>query len=120
MGCGHSLRTSAALILALAGACLAQQYSFRHYSAGERLQNLTVLPLAPDGAGFVWAGSEGGLYRYDGTRFRLMSAAEGLACSTEVHALGQYLLAGFPFRRATRIIGTALRCDRPIYQTKRS
>jgi ligand-binding sensor domain-containing protein len=87
MGCGHSLRTSAALILALAGACLAQQYSFRHYSAGERLQNLTVLPLAPDGAGFVWAGSEGGLYRYDGTRFRLMSAAEGLACSTEVHAL---------------------------------
>jgi hypothetical protein len=28
-----------------------------------------------------------GLYRYDGTRFRLMAAAEGLPCATEVHAL---------------------------------
>ena len=37
--------------------------------------------------GYIWAGSEGGLYRYDGTRFRLMAAAEGLPCATEVHAL---------------------------------
>src|SRR5664279_6440330 len=83
----HSLRTPAALILALSGACFAQQYSFRHYGASEGLQNLTILSLAQDGAGFVWAGSEGGLYRYDGTRFRLMTAAEGLPCATEVHAL---------------------------------
>jgi hypothetical protein len=27
------------------------------------------------------------LYRYDGTRFRLMGQAEGLPCSTEVHGL---------------------------------
>ena len=27
------------------------------------------------------------MYRYDGTRFRLMAAAEGLPCATEVHAL---------------------------------
>jgi ligand-binding sensor domain-containing protein len=41
--------------------------------------------LAQDGAGYIWAGSEGGLYRYDGTRFRLMAATEGLPCASEVH-----------------------------------
>jgi signal transduction histidine kinase/streptogramin lyase len=74
-------------MLTLNGSGVAQQYSFRHYGATEGLQNLTILSLAQDGAGYIWAGSEGGLYRYDGTRFRLMAAAEGLPCATEVHAL---------------------------------
>ena len=76
-----------ALLLALSGSGFAQQYSFRHYGAAEGLQNLAVLSLAQDGAGYIWAGSEGGLYRYDGTRFRLMGAAEGLPCANEVHTL---------------------------------
>jgi signal transduction histidine kinase/CheY-like chemotaxis protein len=69
----------------------AQQYSFRHYGAAEGLQNMAVLSLAQDGEGYIWAGTEGGLYRYDGTRFRLMGAAEGLPCGTEIHTL--YLAA---------------------------
>lgn len=68
-------------------AASAQQYSFRHYGAVEGLQNLVILSLTQDGAGYLWAGSESGLYRYDGTRFRLMGAAEGLPCTTEVHTL---------------------------------
>ena len=83
----HSLGGCAALILAWNCAGVAQQYSFRQYGAAEGLQNLSILSLAQDGAGYIWAGSEGGLYRYDGTRFRLMAAAEGLPCATEVHAL---------------------------------
>jgi signal transduction histidine kinase/CheY-like chemotaxis protein/streptogramin lyase len=83
----HSLAVRLALFLALNGAGVAQQYSFRHYGAAEGLQNLTILSLAQDGAGYIWVGSEGGLYRYDGTRFRLMGANEGLPCATEVHAL---------------------------------
>jgi len=75
------------LILTLSGSLWAQQYSFRHYGAADGLQNLVILSLAQDGAGYIWAGSEGGLYRYDGTRFRLIAAAEGLPCATEVHAL---------------------------------
>ena len=82
-----SFGACAALLLALESAAVAQQYSFRHYGASDGLQNMAVLSLAQDGAGYMWAGSEGGLYRYDGTRFRLMSAAEGLPCATEVHAL---------------------------------
>jgi len=75
------------LLLTFAGTGLAQQYSFRHYGAAEGLQNLVILSLAQDGAGYIWAGSEAGLYRYDGARFRLMGAAEGLPCTAEVHAL---------------------------------
>ena len=74
---------SACAALALfAGSGVAQQYSFRHYGAAEGLQNLAILSLAQDGAGYIWAGSEGGLYRYDGTRFRLTAAAEGLPCES--------------------------------------
>ncbi len=78
---------SVALLLSLHGSAVAQQYSFRHYGAADGLQSLAILSLAQDGAGYIWAGSESGLYRYDGTRFRLMGAAEGLPCATEVHAL---------------------------------
>jgi len=77
----------AALILILNGSAVAQQYSFRHYGAADGLENLAILSLAQDGAGYVWAGSEGGLYRYDGARFRLMAAAEALPCTSEVHTL---------------------------------
>ncbi len=81
------LAMCAALLLASYGPVAGQEYSFRHYAAADGLQNLSILSLAQDRAGYIWAGSEGGLYRYDGTRFRLMAAAEGLPCSSEVHAL---------------------------------
>src|SRR5579871_460902 len=81
-------RWAAVTLACVCGAkAVAQQYGFRHYGAAEGLQNLAVLSLAQDGAGYIWAGSEGGLYRYDGTRFHLMGAAEGLPCATEVHTL---------------------------------
>lgn len=76
-----------ALLVALNAPSVAQQYSFRHYGTADGLENLAILSLAQDGAGYIWAASEGGLYRYDGTRFRLISTAEGLPCATEVHAL---------------------------------
>src|SRR5271154_703526 len=75
------------LLLAVGDAGFAQQFSFRHYGSPEGLQNLAILSLMEDGEGFLWAGSEGGLYRYDGTRFRLMGTAEGLPCITEVQGL---------------------------------
>ena len=85
----HSSRTLGACtaLLAFAETAVAQKYSFRHYGAAEGIQNLVILSLAQDGAGYIWAGSEGGLYRYDGTRFRLMSSGEGLTCASEVHTL---------------------------------
>ncbi len=84
---GRTICAGVMLLLTLAGRGLAQQYGFRHYGAAEGLQNQVILSLAQDGAGYIWAGSEGGLYRYDGARFRLMGEAEGLPCAAEVHAL---------------------------------
>ncbi|HEY6339877.1 MAG TPA: ATP-binding protein [Bryobacteraceae bacterium] len=75
------------LALGLAACAAAQQYSFRFYGAAEGLQNLVVLSLAQDRAGYIWAATEAGLYRYDGVHFRLMGQAEGLPCSTEAHSL---------------------------------
>jgi signal transduction histidine kinase/CheY-like chemotaxis protein len=83
----RALSACAALLLAFAASAVGQRYSFRHYGAAEGIQNLAILSLAQDGAGYIWAGSEGGLYRYDGTRFRLMASAEGLPCASEVHTL---------------------------------
>ena len=77
----------ASLWLVLAGTATAQQYSFRQYGSAEGLQNLGTLALAQDGAGYLWVGTEGGLFRYDGTRFRLMGLAQGITCPSEVHNL---------------------------------
>jgi ligand-binding sensor domain-containing protein len=80
-----SFLATTVVCLALAAPTAAQQYSFRRYGAAEGLQNMVVLSLAQDRDGYIWAGTEGGLYRYDGTRFRLIGPAEGLPCATEIH-----------------------------------
>jgi PAS domain S-box-containing protein len=87
MTLGRGLGQAVVLALALAVGGIAQEYSFRFYGAAEGLQNLVVLSLAQDGAGYIWAGTEVGLYRYDGAFFRLMGKGDGLPCSTEVHGL---------------------------------
>src|SRR5436305_15170029 len=81
--CGKGL----GIALALAGAVAAQEYSFRFYGPAEGLQNAVVLSLAQDIQGYIWVGTAGGVYRYDGTHFRLMGQTEGLPCSTEAHSL---------------------------------
>ncbi|HTR37037.1 MAG TPA: ATP-binding protein [Bryobacteraceae bacterium] len=83
---GRAVNLAGLLVLAVT-AGEAQQYGFRHYGNSEGLQNLVVLSLTQDSAGYIWAGSEGGLYRYDGTRFQLMGPDKGLPCSGEVQAL---------------------------------
>ncbi len=84
---GRRLGAAAALALAFSVYAGAQAYSFRVYGAAEGLQNMVVLSLAQDRGGYIWAGTEGGLYRYDGYRFQLMGPAMGLPCATETHDL---------------------------------
>src|SRR5580693_7760807 len=83
----HNLGGALILALAFSVCAIAQDYSFRFYGAAEGLQNLVVLSLAQDRAGYIWAGTEVGLYRYNGTRFQLMGQEEGLPCTSEVHGL---------------------------------
>ena len=76
-----------ATLLICVCACLGAQLSFRHYGQAEGLGDLAILSLAQDLRGFIWVGTEGGLYRYDGASFRLMGPTDGLPCVSEVHAL---------------------------------
>src|SRR5471030_635425 len=56
----------------------AQQYSFRYYGAEDGLTNAAVKVLFQDRTGFVWAGTENGVFRYDGQRFQRYGPVEGL------------------------------------------
>ncbi len=56
----------------------AQRYNFKFYGEDEGLKNLAVQAVLQDRAGFLWAGTQNGLYRYDGNHFAAYSVAEGL------------------------------------------
>jgi diguanylate cyclase (GGDEF)-like protein len=75
-----SVLRGAALLVWAAGtaAMLGQQYVFRYYGTDDGLTNLAVKVLFQDRAGFLWAATENGLFRYDGQRFRHYGPTEGL------------------------------------------
>ncbi len=56
----------------------AQHYNFKFYGEDEGLRNLVVQIVVQDRAGFLWTGTQNGLYRYDGTRFTTVFQEEGL------------------------------------------
>ncbi len=64
--------------LAVPAGAQAQQYSFRYYGAEDGLTNLAVKVLFQDRTGFLWVGSENGLFRYNGHRFERYGPGEGL------------------------------------------
>ena len=73
------------LILAFAGAASffapalsAQRYNFKFYGEDEGLKNLAVQTVLQDRAGFLWVGTQNGLYRYDGNRFTAFTKNDGL------------------------------------------
>jgi signal transduction histidine kinase/CheY-like chemotaxis protein/streptogramin lyase len=55
-----------------------QRYNFKFYGEEEGLQSLAVQVVLQDRAGFLWVGTQNGLYRYDGNRFVAFGKAEGL------------------------------------------
>lgn len=61
----------------LSGA-FAQNYSFRYYGREEGLMNLATESLLQDRAGFLWVGTQNGLYRFDGRRFKEFGSSNGL------------------------------------------
>ncbi len=73
-------RSAWALILLLSAATEAagQRYIFRHYGQEEGLQNLVAECLFQDRTGFLWVGTQHGLFRFDGARFVRFGAEEGL------------------------------------------
>jgi signal transduction histidine kinase len=75
------------LRLALCIGCLsvlaqAQEFRFRYYGKEDGLTNLSVQCILQDSSGFLWAGTDNGLFRYDGKRFTRFGNSEGLSGAT--------------------------------------
>src|SRR5579863_8924726 len=78
------MRWPRSLILVLAGAASlfapvlsAQRYNFKFYGEDEGLKNLAVQTMLQDRAGFLWVGTQNGLFRYDGDRFEQFAISPG-------------------------------------------
>lgn len=65
-----------AALLALPLASLGQKYVIREYSHG--LGNLNINSIVQDHTGYLWVGTENGLYRYDGNQFKRYGTEAGL------------------------------------------
>ncbi|MGV7206757.1 diguanylate cyclase [Oxalobacteraceae bacterium A2-2] len=60
------------------GLACAQQIPLRQYTQADGLANQAVTALAQDADGYLWIGTENGLFRFDGARFARYGGAEGL------------------------------------------
>lgn len=64
-----------------------QQLPLRYYGQPDGLANMSVTALALDRPGYLWAGTENGLFRFDGSRFRSFGEAEGLNPAPAINGL---------------------------------
>lgn len=74
------LNLLAFLVMMVAGIrpAAAQHQPFRLYGTDNGLAYSAITSLAQDLGGLFYAGTENGLYRYDGSHFGLVGPAEGL------------------------------------------
>jgi diguanylate cyclase (GGDEF)-like protein len=56
----------------------AGRYAFRSFGPEQGLRNQAVTSLAQDADGFLYVGTEDGLFRYDGAGFQRLGTADGL------------------------------------------
>src|SRR3954454_3336384 len=59
-----------------------QRYTFQAYGPQQGLTNLTPQCILQDRTGFLWVGTQNGLFRYDGSQFARFSQEDGLPSST--------------------------------------
>src|SRR5664279_3546018 len=69
------------LLLFLLPSAFAQRQSFRYYGQEQGLSNLATECLLQDRAGYLWVGTQNGLFRYDGAVFTPFGEADGLPSS---------------------------------------
>lgn len=84
-----------ATLVVAAAPLTGQERLVRHFDARDGLTTPTVLSLAQDSTGFVWIGTVGGVYRYDGVEVRRRASARirGRVHRLEVLPSGRVLAA---------------------------
>jgi diguanylate cyclase (GGDEF)-like protein len=90
----HVARLAWLALLAVGWRCPAQELTLDEYGQANGLRNMAVSALAQDAAGFVWAGTQNGLYRFDGARFERVGLEDGITSVTSLLADGDRLWIG--------------------------
>src|SRR5258706_1763959 len=75
---GMRLALSIWTVLAGAATLSGQRYNFKFYGQEQGLQNMAVQVVLQDRTGFLWVGTQNGLFRYDGSAFAAFGKADGL------------------------------------------
>jgi diguanylate cyclase (GGDEF)-like protein len=75
-------------LLAFSASSSAQRQLFHQYGSSDGLSNLNVKCLLQDHTGYLWVGTDNGLFRYDGSAFRSYGHAEGLP-NTEILSIAE-------------------------------
>ncbi len=75
------------LLFCLSNSTFPQEYSYTHYDISDGLAGSTVYCITQDKDGFIWAGTETGVSRFDGTHFRNFTTRDGLP---DVEILGMF------------------------------
>ncbi len=78
---GRLTRAAVVCLLLARSLCFAQRFSFELYGQAQGLTNLVPTAMVQDRAGFLWIGTQNGLFRYDGSYFEVFGAAQGLPSS---------------------------------------
>jgi signal transduction histidine kinase/ligand-binding sensor domain-containing protein len=84
------------LLLAVAGPLRAEQASLREFGPADGLESLGVRAAVQDTEGFLWVGTDNGLYRFDGVRFWRVGAAQGLTWVNTLAPQADGLWVGTP------------------------
>ncbi len=112
-------RLAAVVLAALAGR--AERLDFRTYGDAEGLENQSIRVLLQDRAGFLWIGTENGLFRFDGAAFQAYRRDQGLPASEieALHESGDGTLwvgtpAGLARRRGNRFEPVAMGVARQV------
>ncbi len=69
------------MLIATGSPAVAQHYLFKNYGQDEGLTNLVVQTIVQDHLGFLWVGTQNGLFRFDGNRFQSYFHGNGLPSS---------------------------------------
>jgi ligand-binding sensor domain-containing protein/serine/threonine protein kinase len=54
------------------------RYNFQFYGAADGLENLAIQVVLQDRVGYLWTGTQNGLFRFDGNRFTAFGKGDGL------------------------------------------
>ena len=70
------------LFLLFSGLVYGQQFAYKKYAVEHGLPSSEVYKVIQDSKGYIWFATDGGVSRFDGTRFKTYTTKEGLCDNT--------------------------------------